>query len=231
MRGLDGVGGVLARARLRQRRGLRRPLVGPLESMGGRNSSRLLQWHSTNLAALLATFGTSNAFPPCATGHVHPATVGKANRFGIGARSAGGTLQIEQCYCPNSSGKPSDIEIASHSHAVLYIIPVRRNFFSLFGGPTPSPTANFYQVSLFGPQEAGLYPAMNADLRGEPFCCNPRIAVLASMHVTFRCRGAGDHRAIGRSSQRYAMIDPAAVYHALYLATLSGPMHARLPIA
>src|ERR1700679_4232756 len=97
MRGFDGLGGILARARLRQRRSL----VGLLESVGGRNASRLLQWHGTNLAALLAAFGTSQALCHRMQRGVPPAQMGQQIGVGLPLVSAGGTLQIR--YCPNSS--------------------------------------------------------------------------------------------------------------------------------
>src|SRR5258708_27147548 len=73
MRGLDGLGGILARARLRQRRAL----VGLHKSVGGRNASRLLKWHSANLAALLAAFGTSKALFDRTQRGVPPAQIGQ----------------------------------------------------------------------------------------------------------------------------------------------------------
>jgi hypothetical protein len=110
VRGLDGLGGILARARLRQRRAL----VGLLESVGGPNASRLLQWHSTNLAALLATFGTSKALFYRMQRGIPPAQMGQQIGIGLALMSAGGTLQMQQVL-PEFIGKPSDIEIACHS--------------------------------------------------------------------------------------------------------------------
>jgi hypothetical protein len=109
MRGLDGLGGILARARLRQRRAL----VGLLKSMGGRNASRLLQRNSTNLAALLAAFGTSQALFHRLQRGVPPAQMGQQIGVGLPLVSAGGTRQIQQVL-PEFIGKSSDIEISSH---------------------------------------------------------------------------------------------------------------------
>ena len=82
--------------------------------MGGRNASRLLQWHSSNVAALLATFGTSKALFNRMQRGIPPAQMGQQIGVGLALMSAGGTLQIQQVL-PEFIGKPTDIEIAPHA--------------------------------------------------------------------------------------------------------------------
>jgi hypothetical protein len=86
---------------------------GLLQSMGGPNASRLLQRHSTNLAALLAAFGTSQTLFHRLQWGVPPAQMGQQIGVGLTLVSTGGALQVQQVL-PEFIGKPSDIEIASH---------------------------------------------------------------------------------------------------------------------
>ena len=81
--------------------------------MGGPNASRLLQWDRTNLAALLAAFGTSQALFHRLQWGVPPAQMGQQIGVGLPLVSTGGALQIQQVLT-EFIGKPSDIEIASH---------------------------------------------------------------------------------------------------------------------
>jgi hypothetical protein len=83
-------------------------------SVGGRNSSRFLQWHRADVAALFAALGAAQALFHRLERGVPPAQMGQKIGVSLSLVRTLGTFQIQKVL-PEFIGKPTDIEIAPHA--------------------------------------------------------------------------------------------------------------------
>jgi hypothetical protein len=83
-------------------------------SVGGRNSSRLLQLHCADVAALLAALGAAQALFHRLERGVPPAQMGQKIGVSLSLVRTPGTFQVQEILS-KFIGQPSDIEIARHA--------------------------------------------------------------------------------------------------------------------